>query len=408
MKKNYIIVLITSFLLIVDCFAGDAVDDWKTPLIKQLNGGSIIVQDQDGKIILSHHADKAMVPASILKIATADAVMTHLGKDYQIPTEFYLTEDNYLAIKGFGDPTLVSESLSMLAKQIKKQLSIHSYGEIKGFWLDTSFFKPHLRVDGQFDSKNPYDSSVGALLANFNTIYIYKSRNGKITSAEPQTPLTPTALKLAKKLSAGKHRINLGQNNELALRYFSELLSSFLKQEGIEVPVNIINQPIPENSKKLFVHHSLPVAEIIEKLFSFSNNLIANQLLIILGGTLKGTPADLIKGREVLTEFLVNTIGLNHFVLEEGSGLSRKNQFSARQIMSILMHFKPYQNLLRIDQKRFQAKTGTLNGISTYAGYLLLSFGDNYPFVIMLNKAKSSSDREKIANMLYQGISRSL
>jgi len=405
LRKKYHILFIIVMLISINSIADDVFPQVsKTAIIKQLNGGSIAVQDSAGNTILSYHADKLMVPASILKIATADAVINHLGADYQIPTDFYLTENQYLGIKGFGDPTLVSESLSTIAKQIKKKLSSQNQLVIKGFWLDTDFFKPYLQVDGQYGSKNPYDSSVGALLANFNTIYIHKSRQGKITSAEPQTPLTKTAIRLTKNLSPGKHRINLGQKNELSLRYFSELLQIFLKKEGIHIPVNIINQPIPENSIKLYSHQSLKLAEIIEKLFLFSNNLIANQLLIILGGTIKGSPADLDKGKQVLSEFLVNTIGIDHFVLEEGSGLSRKNQFSARQMILILNHFKPYQNLLRIDQQRFQAKTGTLNGISTYAGYLLLPTGDNYPFVIMLDKAQWGSDRKKIANMLYQGV----
>lgn len=403
--KSYLIkkltfVLFISILSAGNCFA----DNWKSQIIKQLNTGSINVQDPSGNTILSHNENKLMVPASILKIATADAILSNLGENYRIKTEFYLTEDNYLGIKGFGDPTLVSESLELIAKQLKKQLEIQPAKKLKGFWLDTSFFAPHLKVHGQSNSNNPYDSSVGALVANYNTIHIYKSKSGKISSAEPQTPLTPTAVLLAKKLSPGKHRVNIGKNNKLALHYFSELLQFFLQEEGIDISVNIINKAIPVNSKKLMVHHSQPVSEIISSLFSYSNNLIANQLLIILGGIKKGEPADLDKGKQVLTEFLLNIIGINNFILEEGSGLSRKNQFTAAQIMSVLIHFKPYQYLLRVDNGHFQAKTGTLKGISTYAGYMLSPDGGNYPFVIMLNKARLGNGRNKVANMLYKGV----
>ena len=395
-----IIILLFAIVSAVNCLA----KDWKAAVIDELNGGSTFVLDPSGNIVISHNIDKLMVPASILKIATADAVMTHLGENYSIPTEFYLTPDNYLGIKGFGDPTLVSESLSAIAVQLKKQQAMQTSGKLKGFWLDSSFFKSHIKIHGQSSSDNPYDSSNGALVANFNTIYVHKARNGKISSAEPQTPLTATAIRLAKKLSAGKHRINLGSQYNLTLLYFSELLQAFLKREGIDIPVRIINKPIPENSKKIFVHQSAPVSEIIEQLFSFSNNFIANQLLIILGGEQKGAPADLEKGKQVVKEFLMNIVGINHFILEEGSGLSRKNQFTAADMMSLLIHFQPHQDLLRIDQDRFQAKTGTLKGISTYAGYMISPSGDNYPFVIMLDKSKWGSDRNKIANQLYRGV----
>jgi len=398
--KNSIPVLFLLLLISAHCVA----EDWQTKTIKLLNGGSAVVQDQKGNHLFSYNADKQMVPASILKIATADTVLSLLGEDYRINTEFYLTPDNYLGIKGFGDPGLVSESLLSIAKQLKNHLNNQSGTTLKGFWLDTDFFKSDLKVHGQSSSNNPYDSSLGALVANFNTVHIYKTKKGKVTSAEPQTPLTATAIQLAKNLPPGKHRINIGKQKQLSLRYFSELLQVFLKRQGITIPVKIINKKIPQDAAKLFTYKSQHIAEIIKKMLLFSNNFIANQLLIILGGEQKGAPADLDKGKQVVSEFLINTIGINTFTLEEGSGLSRKNQFSANQIMRVLIHFRPYQQLLRIDKNRFQAKTGTLQGISTYAGYMFLPSGESYPFVIMLNKSRWGRDRNKIANIMYNGV----
>ncbi len=400
MLKSLYSVLLTSLFLSINCFAAD----WQAQIVNQFNNASIILQSPDGHTILSHKPDKAMVPASILKIATADAVITTLGNNYRIPTEFYLIEDRYIGIKGFGDPTLTSESLASIAIQLKQYLSTYPPKDLKGFWFDTDFFESQLKIHGQSHSNNPYDSSIGAIVANFNTIYIKKSHNGKIVSAEPQTPLTATAQQLAEKLSPGKHRINLRQNNTLALLYFAELLQVFLKKEGINIPLHIVNKSIPKTSTQLFVHQSLPLSDIIRKLLAFSNNLIANQLLLILGATQKGGPANLDKGRQALSEYLTETIGINNFILEEGSGLSRKNQFSARQMLSVLLHFKPYQDLLKTDQKVFQAKTGTLRGVSSYAGYILSPSGDDYPFVIMLKNPKRTSDRKKVANLLYKGM----
>ncbi len=396
----YKIILFITLLLFADCHASN----WTSQIIPQLKGGSIVVQDPKGNTIFSHNAEKKMIPASILKIATADAFISKLGKDYRIKTEFYLTEDHYLGVKGFGDPSLVSESLSAIAKQLKKKLKSKSGVPLKGFWLDTSFFNSNLKIHGQSNSNNPYDSTVGALVANYNTINVHRTRKGLLISAEQQTPLTPTAISLAKKLSAGKHRINIGQNSKLTLRYFSELMQIFLRNEGINVPLKIINQEMPENSKIIYTHQSKPISNIIKSLLKFSNNLIANQLFIILGGQQKGAPADLNKGRQAVSEFLMNTIGINHFTLEEGSGLSRNNQFTANQMIEILNHFKPHQDLLRIDKGRFQAKTGTLKGISTYTGFMLSPKGESYPFVIMLNQSKWGSDRYTVANTMYKGI----
>ncbi|WP_198265256.1 D-alanyl-D-alanine carboxypeptidase/D-alanyl-D-alanine-endopeptidase [sulfur-oxidizing endosymbiont of Gigantopelta aegis] len=397
MIKKHIFLLLLFFILPISAMGSD----WQTSLIKALKGGSAVLSSPAGDILFSHNADQPMVPASVLKIATADALLSHLGEDYRIRTPFYLTADNYLAIKGAGDPTLTSESMATIAKQIKQQLSKKNITALNGFWLDTGAFKAQIKVHGQSASSNPYDSSVSALLANFNTIYIEKLAHGKIRSAEAQTPLTATAIKLASHLPNGKHRINIGNNNALILRYFAELLQIFLQREGIDMPVKIIHKSVPDDAIKLYEHRSQALADILQNLLKYSNNLIANQLVIILGGIKKGLPADLAKGTQVISEFLNESIGLQGFTLEEGSGLSRKNQFSAHQMLKIVQHFQPHQQLLRIDQQHFQAKTGTLKGISTYAGYMLAPSGDNYPFVIMLNNARWGSDRKKVAKLLY-------
>ena len=132
MSRFPYIILIIAIVLSDNCFSSS----WQKQIIAQFNSAAIILQNPDGQIIFSHHADKSMVPASILKIATADAVITKLGKDYRIPTEFYLTEDYYLGIKGFGDPGLTSESLAAIARQLKSHLDTNTGTELKGFWLD--------------------------------------------------------------------------------------------------------------------------------------------------------------------------------------------------------------------------------------------------------------------------------
>ena len=65
------------------------------------------------------------------------------------------------------------------------------------------------------------------------------------------------------------------------------------------------------------VHHSPAITEIIKKLFSFSNNLIANHMMILLGAETYDPPADLDRGKEALVSFLREKIGINHFELEE-------------------------------------------------------------------------------------------
>ncbi len=369
-----------------------------------LKNGSALVADQQGNELFAYNPDRKMVPASILKIATADAVLSELGEDYRIPTQFYLTADNYLAVKGYGDPSLVSESLTDIALQLKPILKKLNNTELKGIVMDSSFFKARQQINGQSNSNNPYDASIGALVVNYNTIYVHKSRQGKLSSAETQTPLTPTVRKLARKIPYGKQRINLGNNEEQNLIYFAELLYYKLSEQGIAVstPLSIRHKAVPEDSIKLYTHYSRPLSEIVQQLLYYSNNLTANQLLLILGVRQYGMPADLPKGQKALRNFLSQTIGLIDFSLNEGSGLSRQNRFTARQFIKILQHFEPYHYLLRAYDEKFLAKTGTLNGVATFAGYMISPQNKTIPFVIMLKQPKSSHYRYKIAEMLYE------
>ncbi len=383
-----------------DVIAGN----WQAQLHQQLKYNSVLLYDHLGNEVFAHNVEQAMVPASILKIVTADALLANLGADYRIATEFYLTEDNYLAIKGFGDPTLVSETLWQMAKQIKVYLQKKTQKKLQGFYLDNSYFAPNIKVHGLSDSNNPYDASLAALAVNYNTINVFKSPQGKLSSAEQQTPLTATAIALAKKLPAGKHRINLGQQPDIAAQYFAQLLQLFLLKEGIDIALDIKLNAIPEGAKKIYTHYSDTLDNIIQSMFRYSNNFIANQLFVILGAEKIAAPANMDKGRQVVTDFLHQSIGIKKFILEEGSGLSRRNLISAKEMMAVLLHFKPYYQLLRHYNKRFRAKTGTLKGVSTFAGYMVSPKGNYFPFVIMLSHSDISSRRQVIANSLYKNI----
>jgi D-alanyl-D-alanine carboxypeptidase len=69
--------------------------------------------------------------------------------------------------------------------------------------------------------------------------------------------------------------------------------------------------------------------------------------------------------------------------LEEGSGISRGNRFTARGLAQLLRLFEPHASLLRRgDGARF--KTGTFSGVSTLAGYADTSKHGRVRFVIAL------------------------
>ena len=70
--------------------------------------------------------------------------------------------------------------------------------------------------------------------------------------------------------------------------------------------------------------------------------------------------------------------------LEEGSGLSRGNHFTARGLAKVLNLFAPHLGLLE-SRNGASYKTGTLEGVRTLAGYASSSRHGPVRFVIALS-----------------------
>ncbi|MBW2597731.1 MAG: D-alanyl-D-alanine carboxypeptidase, partial [Deltaproteobacteria bacterium] len=79
-----------------------------------------------------------------------------------------------------------------------------------------------------------------------------------------------------------------------------------------------------------------------------------------------------------------NNLKIDNVTIVEGSGISRSNRISAKNLYKILNVFEPYHFLMRRRDNAFY-KTGTLKGINTMAGYIENAKGELYCFVVLLN-----------------------
>lgn len=392
--------LIITTLFIFTVSTTTSAQSWKTNFITALKNGGALVEDSRGKTILDHRSNTYFIPASTIKIATAAMVLHHLGANFRFITDFYLTKDKKLVIKGFGDPSLTSEELADIAKALRQK----RIKNIRGIIIDTSYFSTNIVIDGASASSNPYDAVNGALIANFNTVYVQKFKNGRIVSAEPQTPLTNLARQRAKRMSAGKRRVNLGKSSKKGALYAGELLSEFLKLEGVKIEGSISLGTIPGNAKEIYQHQSSkPLSEIVRDLLEHSTNFSSNQLFLVIGAEKYGAPATVEKGQRALREFLSIQVGLKGFQVFEGAGLSRMNRITPQQMMALLRYFQPYKDLLPMESV-FQAKTGTLRGVNTFAGYFQDRYGEEYRFVIFVNSEVPYDYKFRLAKRLYTGI----
>ena len=343
--------------------------------------GLVLVMDAEGNELVAQNTDKPFVPASVAKIVTAWLAMEVLGGDYRFETRFYLNDKRVLYVRGGGDPFLISEELAPLATELVAAVGKEP---ITGIVLDASYYPSNLRIPGIEDTDEAYNALNSALAVNFNTVYAVRSGN-KVRSAEKQTPITPLAItQFRLRGPNGKGRISLSQEPTVSLQYAGELIAAFIARAGGSVKGKISTGTVPAGLKPVYVHRqSRTLSQILGQLLLASNNYIANQVFLEIGGHRLGGPVSLEKSLQVANEMLA-AHGLAAAIhLEEGSGISRNNRFTARGLAKVLELFAPHAALLH-GRDGGRNKTGTMEGVSTLAGYADTSSHGRVRFVIAL------------------------
>lgn len=343
--------------------------------------GIVYVIDEQGTELIKQNADKAFVPASVAKVVTAWLAMEVLGPDYRFKTHFYLDENRVLYVRGGGDPMLVSEELALLAPELVAAIGPEP---ITGMVLDPSYYPEKVDIPGIENNSRSYNALNSALAVNFNTINAVR-RGSSIVSGEKQTPITPLAISQFKARGPkGRGRISLAKDPELSLLYAGELLEAFIEQAGGKVDGKITIGPVPPGLQPVYVHlQSRTLAAIINLLLIGSNNYIANQVFLEIGAARYGAPVSLEKSLKVANEMLAAHGLQDDIYLEEGSGLSRGNRFTAQGLAKVLDLFVTYAELMQ-GRDGGTNKTGTMSGIRTLAGYADTANHGRVRFVIAL------------------------
>ena len=185
-----------------------------------------------------------------------------------------------------------------------------------------------------------------------------------------------------------------------------------------------LGKVLPED-EIFHVHSSPTLGEQIRLINKWSNNVMTKQLLLTLGAKKYSAPATWEKGQnavlDVLNENWIDTSGIS---LENGSGLSRTAKITARQMGNLLEtafrdplmpEFLASMSLPGVDgtlvnrfrkddiRGRSHLKTGTLNFVTSIAGYMLNRQGKRIVIVVQHNGKKTGAGRgEKIQDALLR------
>ena len=125
--------------------------------------------------VLSFGADKALNPASTMKLLTTFAALELLGPAYAWKTEAWLDGtlegdrlDGNLVLKGYGDPKFGMENFWLLLRELRSRGIREIGGDLV---LDRSFFAIENHDPALFDNEpsRPYNVGADALLINCQT-----------------------------------------------------------------------------------------------------------------------------------------------------------------------------------------------------------------------------------------------
>ena len=138
--------------------------------------GAVVEPVGGGKRLVAHQADKALNPASTIKLVTTFAALDLLGPAHAFRTDVLAAGEvaggalaGDLVIRGGGDPKLTYERLWVLVRQLRSR----GLREIRGdVILDRSHFAPVAHDPAKFDgeARRAYNVGPDALLVNFKAI----------------------------------------------------------------------------------------------------------------------------------------------------------------------------------------------------------------------------------------------
>lgn len=449
----------------------DQLDDYfNDPNFSNAIWGVFVKSLKTGEIIYKRNADKLLNPASNMKLFTSAAALLLLGSEFSYETNFYVNGDlekgvlkGDLIIQGSGDPTISNRfyegNKTKIFEDWADTLKARGIWVIKGnIYGDDSFFD-NIELGNGWNSD--YESSwfaapSGALSFNDNTLEIkvepsqinfpskvslfpftrYVSLTSKVTTLDENTESTVSVVRLR-----GTNQIRvtgiISKDSKPIIEhvsisdptmFFLTVLKEVLERKGIVIQGRIgnlnsaENNILPDDITPLYTHKSVQLKKIIRELNKNSNNFYAEQLLKTIGLEIfnYGTAENGVKA----CKEIFNSMGINpeNMVMADGSGLSRLDLVTPKQIVNLLSfmyksdEFQKYYESLPIAgidgtlinrmkktaaENNVRAKAGYHDNVSSLSGYLKTLTGEQLVFSIIVNNYLTSS---ALANYIQDNV----
>ncbi|MFQ3184662.1 MAG: D-alanyl-D-alanine carboxypeptidase/D-alanyl-D-alanine-endopeptidase (penicillin-binding protein 4) [Alteromonas macleodii] len=386
--------------------------------------GCVLADADTGKILEQIDAEVALPPASVTKVVTALYALDALGGAFRFVTRIYATGPveggvlrGDLILAGGGDPTLSTDHLVKLAAALK------AFGvtEVTGRFLCWRGALPYAEEiePSQLDYLG-YNPAISGLNLNYNRVYFEWARLGAdwrvIMDARTENPGPAVSMARVRIVDRGapvfatdalddwtvaRSALGNGGSRRMPVRqpalYAGEVFQTLVRETGVMLPAPEVIDDLPESPKELVQHTSAPLQTILQEMLKYSNNLTAEVCGLAATRAIFNTSLDIKASAAQMTRWLRRKYNLKaNFV--DHSGLSDLNLVSAcdmvqllqavgangslRPIMRRIVTSDRGNNLLEYNPIEVRAKTGTLNFVSSLAGYIKTSEGTDLVFTI--------------------------
>jgi D-alanyl-D-alanine carboxypeptidase/D-alanyl-D-alanine-endopeptidase (penicillin-binding protein 4) len=346
--------------------------------------GALVIDMDTSRTLFAQAANVPRLPASVEKVYTTSTALLRFGAGTRLATSVLGTGsqtggtwNGTIYLKGGGDPTFGSQSydhsaygggatMQQLVANLISQTGIRSIrGGIVG---DESYFD-------SFRGTPPY---------------------GLRASGEIEGELSALAYNRGLANSQGT-----AFQNRPAL-FAAQQFVAALKAAGVRVPSGtpVYTGAAPSSAQQLATVHSPKISWLIRLTNTPSDNFFAEMLLKGLGASFGGAGST-SAGAAVVRSQLA-TFGV-HPKLDDGSGLSRSDLTSPRQVVTVLQKMAGNHSFTSslaiagktgtlVDEGRGTAaqgrcigKTGTLRDVANLAGYCTARDGHRLVFAFLFN-----------------------
>lgn len=417
--------------------------------------------------LLSVRADQAMNPASVMKLVTTSVAMQTFGADFQWQTSVWVdgaVRDGVLygnlIVQGGGDPYLPSPRVQELIARIRAK-GIHS---IQGDLL-VNQSRWHLpRFDpAAFDAKpsRPYNAAPQALMINMQALELRLQPQGNEAALQADPPVQGVAVPAAVPLSnapciqpesalaldvsqpemvqvRGAWPRSCGARSvfvalyPLADEFAARALAGMWLASGGQLAGRAGAEGRGHSAARLFLRFaSAPLQEVARVTNTYSNNPMAKQIFLSLPvwGKLRGQLRRPVGSWQASQRWMAawwhqHLPEVTPPVLENGSGLSRRERITAASLGALLAQtanspvaadFAATVPLVgregtvaKLAQRsplnkalgQARVKTGTLDEAKAIAGYVRGQDGQVYSVVGLINAPQAGAGQAALDALL--------